>query len=381
MSFLDDLGKGSSIASSAVGAIGGLSSLIFGGSQQRKAARYQQKLQMELNEQQQQFARENATIDYNRQRALIQDNASLERAGRQQAGLSTAGDFGSGSASVSPIASPSAGSAPTMPDPNASMLAGVQTMQASANSLLQSRSLELANEHQELENKVLRDSLPEQTEGAKGRGRSDWSKGQKDLGTLPSDIQAGKDNAKITNNNLWQSENEAAYSSANAFSNAISLNQQALQAKQMLDKAKADTTMSQEQLRLFQETYDLAVQSAAQNLENLKKQGRQIDSATALNYAQRSYVLTQKDAQSIQNDISRATKQDVIAAARLTLSEHGPKSINDYAWSVFNNWERSTTAQKVKACIGLPLGFIERALGGASDEAGKAVISKFLKVK
>lgn len=145
MGFLNKLVKGSSAASGIVGAVGGLGSLIFGNSRQKSVARYQQKLQMELNAQQQQYARENAQLDYDRQRALVRDNASLEKAGRQAAGLSTAGDFGSGSASVSPISAPSAGSAPTMPDPNASMLAGIQTVQASANSLLDATSVMAEN--------------------------------------------------------------------------------------------------------------------------------------------------------------------------------------------------------------------------------------------
>lgn len=145
MGFLDSLTKGANTVSAVSGAVGGVSSLLFGQSQQRKAARYQQKLQMELNAQQQQYARENAQTDYERQRALVRDNASLEKQGRQSAGLSTAGDFGSGSASVSPIAAPSAGSAPTMPDPNASMLAGVQTIQASANNLVNASAINADN--------------------------------------------------------------------------------------------------------------------------------------------------------------------------------------------------------------------------------------------
>ena len=395
MGILDKLSSGASAASGIVGAAGGLASLIFGNSRQKSMSRYQQKLQMQLNEQQQQFARENAQTDYDRQRALVRDNASLEKAGRQAAGLSTAGDFGSGSASVSPISAPSAGSAPSMPDPNASMLAGIQTIQASANSLVQNRALELSNEHQELENAALREALPDYTKGIIGEGKSAAAKGEVDTASVDADKSKRHDESVITNNDLWESENKAAYASANAFANAMQLNQNVLLSKEALDKAKADKTLSQENLRLFQDTYDYAVEAAKQNVVNLKKQGKAIDaSANAsnaaaedsrehakVNSAQRDYILTQKDAQSLQNEIARATKDDVIAAARVTLKEHGPKSINEYSWSVFNNWDRATLAQKIKACFGLPFGFIERALGGASDEAGKAIANKIFKVK
>ena len=101
MGFLDVLSKAAPGISAVSGIAGGLVSALTGTHNQRKMARYQQKLQMELNEQQQKFARENAQTDYERQRALVRDNASLERQGRMNAGLSLAGDFGNGSASTS----------------------------------------------------------------------------------------------------------------------------------------------------------------------------------------------------------------------------------------------------------------------------------------
>ena len=137
MGFLDVLSKAAPGISAVSGIAGGLVSALTGTHNQRKMARYQQKLQMELNEQQQKFARENAQTDYERQRALVRDNASLERQGRMNAGLSLAGDFGNGSASASPIASPSAGSAPSLPDPNQNLLSGISSIQSSVNDLIQ----------------------------------------------------------------------------------------------------------------------------------------------------------------------------------------------------------------------------------------------------
>lgn len=280
MGFLDNLSRGAGAASSAVGALGGVASLIFGGSRQRAQALYQMRLQQELNEQQQQYARENASTAYNRQRQLTQDSALLQKTGQQRAGLSTAGDFGGSAASVSPIAPPSSGSAPSLPDPNASMLAGIQAIQASANSLIQNRAAQAQAEGQELQNDIMRQSLPEKVSGAKGEGMAKYAEGKKATATLPTDIQQSKDSAKLTNNELWKSENDAAYASSNAFNTANTLNAQAMQAYELYEKAKNDKNMSAEQLQLFKDTYDFAVQSAKQNLANLKKQGNVLD-ATA----------------------------------------------------------------------------------------------------
>lgn len=279
MGLLDKISTGASAASSAVGAIGGISSLLFGQSQQRKAARYQQQLQMELNQQQQQFARENATTDYNRQRALIRDNASLEKQGRQAAGLSTAGDFGSGSASVSPISAPSAGSAPSMPDPNASMLAGISQIQASANSLIQNRAAMAQAEGLELQNNITKNALSEKIYGAKGEGLKAGTEGKKASALLSTDVQKAKDEAKITNNDLWKSENESAFASLNAFQSADALVQSVLLAKQNLKQAEQLYDKDSIELKFIRATYDTRVKSVDQELTNLQKQGRAIDAA------------------------------------------------------------------------------------------------------
>lgn len=286
MGFLDKLSSGASAASGIVGAVGGLGSLIFGNSRQKSMARYQQKLQMQLNEQQQQYARENAQTDYDRQRALVRDNASLEKAGRQAAGLSTAGDFGSGSASVSPISAPSAGSAPTMPDPNASMLAGIQTVQASANSLVQNRALELSNEHQELENAALREALPDYTQGIIGEGKSAAAKGEVDSASVDADRSKRSSESITAGNEAYTSEVNASYASTKAFAETQILLQNVLSAKALLRKAENEADLKGEELQLFRDSYQYSLDAAKQNAINLKKQGKAIDaSANASNAA------------------------------------------------------------------------------------------------
>lgn len=326
MGLLDKISTGASAAASGVSAIGGLSSLIFGQSQQRKAARYQQKLQMELNEQQQRFARTNALVDYQRQRQLVHDNALLEKQGRQAAGLSTAGDFGSGSASVSPISAPSAGSAPSLPDPTQSMLSSISTIQASANSLIQNRAAAAQAEGQELQNDITKKALTEKVFGAKGEGLKAGVEGKKASALLPTDVQQSKDNAVITSNERWKSENDAAYASANAMSTANALLAQSLQAHELYQKAKADRSMTEEQLQLFKDTYEFSVQAAQQNVENLRKQGAAIDASADASRAAAAASRSQSAVLETEAEYNRRSMNYRVERARL---DNIPKDIKE----------------------------------------------------
>ena len=390
MGFLDNFSKGASAASSVVGAFGGVSSLIFGGSKQREQARYQMRLQQELNEQQQQYARENAATAYNRQRQLTQDTALLQKTGQQRAGLSTAGDFGGSAASVSPIAPPSAGSAPSLPDPNASMLAGIQAIQASANSLVQNRTAQAQAEGQELQNEILKKALPQKVAGAQGEGMTKYAEGKKATATLGTDVQQRKDEAQITNNNLWKSEQDAAFSASNALNTANTLLAESLKARELLEQAKADKSMKQDQLKLFEDTYNFSVQAAQQNVINLRKQGQAIDASAdasrasgEASRASASYLHSQKVAQDISNSVNGDPQ--VMEAARTRLinaaKEAGPQSFGEYAWSIIND-PNATTWQKWKAAGASILGWFERTVGGpAAESASRALGDTVVKGK
>lgn len=108
-------------AITGLGAIGDGISSLFGGdtsstTQAKKLAKQQFQIQQQLNQQQNDFAKENALLDYQRQRELTRDNASLQQEGKIQAGINPSTGDGStaAAASVNPVAAPSAGSAPTI---------------------------------------------------------------------------------------------------------------------------------------------------------------------------------------------------------------------------------------------------------------------------
>ena len=104
-----------------VGAIKDGVSSLFGGdtsetTQAKKLAKQQFQMQQALNQQQNEYAKENALLDYQRQRELTRDNASLQQQGKIEAGINPALGDGTtpAAASVNPVAAPSAGSAPTI---------------------------------------------------------------------------------------------------------------------------------------------------------------------------------------------------------------------------------------------------------------------------
>lgn len=99
----------------AISAVGSIASSLLGGN----SAKTQYKYQTQLNAQQQQYARENAATEYERQMQLTQLNPLLQKNGMKAAGINPS--FANGSAvaaasSVNGIAAPSAGSAPNVPN-------------------------------------------------------------------------------------------------------------------------------------------------------------------------------------------------------------------------------------------------------------------------
>lgn len=108
-------------AITGIGAIKDGVSSLFGGDttdtqQAKKLAQQQFQMQQALNQQQNEYAKQNSLLDYQRQRELTRDNASLQQEGKIQAGINPSTGDGStaAAASVNPTAAPSAGSAPTI---------------------------------------------------------------------------------------------------------------------------------------------------------------------------------------------------------------------------------------------------------------------------
>lgn len=384
---------GGDVLSAGSGLLGG----IIGGISANHAAKKQYEYQRKLNDQSQEFSEKNATTAYERQRELTQDNPLLQLQGMRNAGLSTSFSQGStvaGAANVDQGATPSPGSAPSV----ASLAEGFNQGAQAAASIA-----DLAVKKSQIAN-INADTV--------GKDIDNQYKAQEKISALKKLIEETKD---VQLKNTYQDMLNKVYAETGMAT--AEARKAILQSTADVKKveAKYAEQMSEAELNSRIANYDLLLaqkdlskeqkENLIQERANMQKQLLVMQSQINLNNANaedaRSHVSvnqTQADVNraenglinantvsvGLQNEITRATKDSIIRAAQLTVEEHGPQSISDYSWSVFNNWDKATSGQKWRACIGLPFAFIERALGGATTGAaagagtniGKKVITK-----
>ena len=276
MGLLDKIQTGLNLASGGLGVVSGFKSLLGGSNDAKKQALFQQKLQLQLMEKQQQYAQNNALLDYQRQRQLVLDNPTLQAQGMRNAGLSTAGDFSSSAPSVSPISSPSAPGAPSMSDPTSRLMQSIGLIQSSTQQLLNTREQLAKTKAQELDNFITENSLQEKVSGAKGEGRASYAKGQKELATVKPTVDTAKSvanksqseaataasQAHIAAVNDQYNETEHKLNLANSFQNLLN-------AKQMLANAQQVYAKGSIELKYFESFYkaQLADIQASVNLK------------------------------------------------------------------------------------------------------------------
>lgn len=276
MGLLDKIQNGFNLASSGLGVVSGFKSLFGGSNDAKKQALFQQQLQLQLMEKQQQYAQDNALLDYQRQRQMILDNPTLQATGMRNAGLSTAGDFSSSAPSVSPISSPSAPGAPSMSDPTSRLMQSIGLIQSSTQQMLNTREQLAKTKAQELDNYITENSLQDKVSGAKGEGRASYAKGQKELATVKPTVDTAKagaskaqsdsvtasHQANIAAVNDKYNETEHQVNLANSFQNLLN-------AKQMLANAKQLYAKGSIELKYFEQFYQaqLADIQASANLK------------------------------------------------------------------------------------------------------------------
>lgn len=161
---LGGLGKiGSAIT--GIGAVkDGLTSLFGGDTSETKQAKslanQQFQMQQALNQQQNDFAKQNSLLDYQRQRQLTRDNATLQQEGKVEAGINPAmGDNTTpSSASVNPTAAPSSSSAPTI---DVASLTNSSTQRAQLFNALLSNSVDIERVKEDTRGKRIQNDLDE----------------------------------------------------------------------------------------------------------------------------------------------------------------------------------------------------------------------------
>lgn len=163
-SLVSPIAKIGSAVSGIGGIVDGVSSL-FGGdtsatTQAKSLANQQFQMQQALNQQQNEYAKQNALLDYQRQRELTRDNAALQQEGKLKAGINPALGDGStpAAASVNPVAAPSAGSAPTI---DVASLTNASTQRAQYFNALLSTPVEIDRKQQETRGMKIKNDLDE----------------------------------------------------------------------------------------------------------------------------------------------------------------------------------------------------------------------------
>ncbi len=353
---------GDGLVGAGVSLLGGL----FGSSSSSPSKQY--KYQKKLMNLQNAYNQQNATIAYDRSRQLTQDSALLEKIGKQQAGINTA--FGQNGSVSSTSSAPQADavSIPSAPDVSTSANALSQGVQNAVGNLLATATTN-ANVRK----------LNAEAEGTEIDNMSRNYLNMKKAGLLSAQA------AKTFKDAAYQSIVNK-YADSRLFAEANKANSDALIAsadsavrgqmnKAHYDNLIADTYARFEQGQLtekqaFTEIKKWSLMRSEEQL-NLAK-SKDTLSHVDVNNTQSALNRSNVDLNKVDYYVKNATKADVIKAAQLAVKEHGPQSVSDWSWSVFNNWDNESDGAKIGAIFALIPQILGTSLGGAASSASSA---------
>lgn len=364
---LSNIGSAATSFSSVLGAATGVAGLLRGNDNRKQIQQ-----QKELIDYQNAINQRNSLIDYNRQRELSKDNAMLQKIGLRQAGMNTS--LGDGSvASAASVGGTSPVSAPSSLPTQASIDSQYVSMVDNASSSL--TNVSLARSQQQL--------LNEQAENQRLRNITQLKRDIAEYTKLKNEAKNSADRNRYRN---MLDEAESQYYAMNAKNRAW-----------MLDD---DTTMRDLQADMYADMQNTELESKRayyQNLldkHDLNKQEkalyeykvRYLDSQIELNKAKVQDSLshvgvnnaTSRNLDSLTNlneieqYVKDASKEDAITLAHLQVQEHGPQSISEDMWSIFNNWDNASVGQRVRAFAEITPSILTDFWSGASHSAGAA---------
>lgn len=357
---------GDGLVGAGVSLLGGL----FGSSSSSPSKQY--KYQKKLMNLQNAYNQQNATIAYDRSRQLTQDSALLEKIGKQQAGINTA--FGQNGSVSSTSSAPQADavSIPSGPDVSTSANALSQGMQNAVSNLLATvttnanvRKLNAEAEGTEIDN-ISRNYLNMKKAGllSAQAAKTFQDVAYQSIVNKYADSRLSAEANKANSDALIASADSAVRGQMNKahFDNLIAdtyarFEQGQLTEKQALTEIKKWSLMrSEEQLNMAKSKDTLS--HVAVN----RAQARNLDSLTSLN--------------ELEHYIKNSSKEDIIELAHRQVQEHGPQSISEDMWSIFNNWDKASGGQRIRAISEIIPSILTDFWSGASHSAGNAFGSK-----
>lgn len=175
--FFENLANVGSAAGGVGSLVSGVASL-FGSNGAKQQYEYQRK----LNEQQQQYARENALLDYQRTRELTADKFQLEKQGKRAAGISTSFTDGSSAsaAAVNGVAAPNAGSISLAQNFSERMAQSASMLSSGASLLRENMLAQRQSENMALDADLKRSTMLYNIQRAKGEAKSAEEKSKYD---------------------------------------------------------------------------------------------------------------------------------------------------------------------------------------------------------
>ena len=377
MNFLKTLG-GIASAFTPIGTIAsGVGSLIglgkgVAGLFKRDDSKKQVTQQKELMDYQNNINKANSLLDYQRQRQLTLDNASLQKMGLRLAGQNTS--LGDGSTASAATINPVNGVSVPSPLPSQSQIdSQYASMVDNASSSLTNVSLARSQQqllNEQAENQRLRNITQLKRDIAEYTKLKNEAKNTSDRNRYRNMLDESESQYYAMNakNRAWMLEDDTTMRDLQADMYADMQNTE-LESKRayyqnLLDKHdlnKQEKAFYQYKVRYIESQIELNKANAQDSLSHVgvnKANARNLDSLTNLNEIE-AYV---KD----------ATKEDAIKLAHLQVQEHGPQSISEDMWSIFNNWDNASVGQRIRAFAEITPSILTDFWSGASHSAGAA---------
>ena len=357
---------GDGLVGAGVSLLGG----VLGSSSSSPSKQY--KYQKKLMNLQNAYNQQHATIAYDRTRQLTQDSALLEKLGKQQAGINTA--FGQNGSVSSTSSAPQADavSIPSGPDVSTSANALSQGLQNAVSNLLATattnanvRKLNAEAEGTEIDN-ISRNYLNMKKAGllSAQAAKTFQDVAYQSVVNKYADSRLSAEANKANSDALIASADSAVRGEMN---------------KAHYDNLIADTyaRLEQGQLTEKQALTEIKKWSLMRSEEQLNvAKSKDALSHVAVNRAQARNLDTLSDLNALDYYIKDASKDDVIELAHRQVQEHGPQSVSEDMWNIFNNWDKATGWQRMRAIAEIAPSIATDFWSGASRSAGESFGSK-----
>lgn len=359
-----------SIASGVGSLIGlgkGVAGLFKGDDSKKQVAQ-----QKELMDYQNKINNANSLLDYQRQRQLTLDNASLQKIGLRAAGQNTAlGDGSTASAAtinpVNGVSTPS--SLPSQSQIDSQYASMIDNASSSLTNVSLARSQQqLLNE--QAENQRLRNITQLKRDIAEYTKLKNEAKNTADRNRYRNMLDEAESQYYVMNakNRAWMLEDDTTMRDlqADMYSDMQNTELESKRAyyQNLLDKHdlnKQEKALYEYKVRYLDSQIELNKAKAQDSLSHVgvnNTTSRNLDSLTELNQ--------------IEHYIKDASKEDVIELAHRQVQEHGPQSISEDMWSIFNNWDNASGWQRMRAISEILPSIVTDFWSGASHSAGAA---------